>query len=122
MCSLNVFTNNYICRSVFLYNKQKEIKIKSMSDRRNLKKIINNSFEYLYEDCLLYSVANDKTDLNKTENLMKEIAKSHQDLLSRLSVSEGKELKNRTKAYYRKINEDLNNQINTFGIKIQALD
>lgn len=93
-----------------------------MSKRKDLKKIINNSMALLYSECVFYSVAKKDPQLDKVEAILADIFHVQNDLLSRMSISEGKDIKSRTKAYYRKIKEDLKKEVDKIGKQIQALD
>lgn len=93
-----------------------------MSSRKDLKKLINNSMGELYNDLVLYKVFTVNANKEKANSLIDKIADSHLDLINRLSTSEGKEMKNRTKAYYSKIKSDLKSLIDNYGKEIQALD
>lgn len=93
-----------------------------MSSRRNLKKLINNSMDLLYTDCIFYTAFNKNANAEKAGALIEQIAEVHNELISRLSISEGKEIKARTKSYYQKLHSDLKTQIDKFGKEIQALD
>lgn len=99
----------------------RKIKDKIMSNRRDLKKLINNSMDLLYTDCVFYSAFTKDANLDKANDLIEDIAKVHNELISRLSTLEGKGLKDRTKAYYKKLNDDLRNHVNKFGSEIEAL-
>ena len=92
-----------------------------MSSRRDLKKLINNSMDLLYTDCVFYTAFTKNANIEKAQDLIEKISEVHNELISRLSTVEGKEIKTRTKAYYKKLNEDLRNQVNKFGADIQAL-
>lgn len=93
-----------------------------MSKRKDLKKIINNSMALLYTDCVFYSVATKDPKLDKVEVILADICHLQNDLLGRMSISEGKEIKSRTKTYYRKVKEDLKKEVDRIGKKIQDLD
>lgn len=93
-----------------------------MSSRRNLKKLINNSMDLLYTDCIFYTAFNKDANTEKAGALIEQISDAHNELISRLSVSEGKDIKARTKAYYQKLHADLKTQVDKFGKEIQALD
>lgn len=93
-----------------------------MSNRRDLKKVINSSFELLYIDCILYTVTSKEPKIEKLDSILADIQKTENDLLSRISNSEGKEIRSRTKAYYNKIKTDLKNEIDRIGKEIQTLD
>lgn len=93
-----------------------------MSSRRNLKKQINESMGLLYNDCILYKVFTKNANAEKADKIIDQIAEVHTDFLSRINTTEGKEVKNRVKAYYNKLNADLKVQINKLGQEIQKLD
>lgn len=93
-----------------------------MSSRKDLKKLINNSMDVLYTDCVFYTAFSKNANIEKAEAIIAEISKVHDEFLSRISVSEGKEVKSRTKAYYKKLKDDLKSQIDKFGKDIQSLD
>lgn len=93
-----------------------------MSSRRDLKKLVNNSMDILYTDCVFYAAFSKNANVEKAETIIAEIAKVQDELLSRISHNEGKGLKSRTKAYYKKLRVDLKSQIDKFGKDIQSLD
>ncbi|MBD8346993.1 MULTISPECIES: hypothetical protein [unclassified Dysgonomonas] len=93
-----------------------------MSSRKDLKKLINNSMGLLYNDCIFYKVFTHSPNVEKANEIILQIADVHTDLINRLSTSEGKEIKSRTKAYYKKVKEDLKTQLDKFGLEIQKLD
>ena len=72
------------------------IKNIKMSSRRDLKKLINNSLGLLYNDCIFYKVFTHSPNIQKADEIILKIADAHTDLINRLSVSEGKEIKSRT--------------------------
>lgn len=90
--------------------------------RKNLKKFINNSIEILINDCIFYKVFTEKPNVDKADALLLKIVDAHTDLITRISTSEGKDVKGRTKAYYNKIKSDLEALVNEFGKEIQQLD
>ncbi|MDU1906119.1 MAG: hypothetical protein E6772_15210 [Dysgonomonas sp.] len=93
-----------------------------MSSRKDLKKQINNSMSLLYSDCILYKVFSKNANQQKADELISKIAGVHNDFLSRINVTEGKEVKNRVKSYYKKLRVDLKAQIDEIGKEIQNLD
>lgn len=92
-----------------------------MSSRKDLKKLINNSMDTLYNDIILYKVFTKNADADKADELIKQIADSHNDFISRISTTEGKDVKGRTKAYYTKLKNDLKTSVDKFGQDIQSL-
>lgn len=93
-----------------------------MSSRRNLKKEISESMGLLHNDCVLYKIFYKNANLEKADKIISEIADVHADLLSRVSISEGKEVRSRVRAYYKKLRDDLKMQVNKFGLEIEKLD
>lgn len=93
-----------------------------MASRRKLKKQINNSFELLYNDCILYKVFAKNANVGKADEIIVQITELHTDLLKRVNISEGKDVKARVKNYYKKLNEDLKSKIDKIGLDIQGLD
>ncbi len=78
--------------------------------------------ELLISDCVFYKVFTHTPNIAKADEIILKIADAHTDLINRLSVSEGKEIKSRTKAYYKKVKTDLQTQVNNLGLEIQKLD
>lgn len=93
-----------------------------MSSRKDLKKQINESMGLLFNDCILYKVYTKGANVEKADKLIYKINSVQTDFLSRVSKSEGKNVKNRVKNYYKKLKEDLINQVNSLGKEIQELD
>lgn len=93
-----------------------------MSSRRDLKKQIDESMELLYTDCVLYKIFTKNPNIEKADNLIAKIADVHIDLISRVNITEGRDVKNRVKAYYKKLKEDLKNRVDELGREIQNLD
>lgn len=92
-----------------------------MTSRKNLKKGITNSFGILYNDLILYKVFTKNADVEKADKLIDKIADTHFELISRVSTSEGKDVKGRTKAYYNKIKADLKTALNQYAKEIAEL-
>lgn len=93
-----------------------------MSSRRNLKKQIHESMELLYTDCVLYKVFTRNPDIAKADELISRIADVHIDLISRVNITEGRDVESRIKNYYKKLKEDLKNRVDELGREIQKLD
>lgn len=93
-----------------------------MSNRRNLKKQINESMGLLFNDCILYKVFSKNANIEKADALIQRIVDTQADFLSRANSTEGKNVKNRVKVYYKKLTSDLKNQVNEIGQEIQQLD
>lgn len=93
-----------------------------MSSRKDLKKQINESMGLLYTDCVLYKTFTKNPNVEKADEIISKIADAHLDFLSKVSATEGKEVKNRVKTYYKKLKEDLKKHLNELGQEIQNLD
>jgi len=93
-----------------------------MSSRKDLKKQINESMDLLYTDCVLYKTFTKNPNIKKADEIISKIADAHINFLGRVNITEGKDVKNRVSAYYKKLKEDLKNQINELGQEIQNLD
>lgn len=78
--------------------------------------------DLLYTDCVLYKIFTKEPNIEKADEIISKIADIHINFLSRVSISEGKDVKNRVKNYYKKLEEDLKIQINELGQEIQNLD
>ncbi|MBD8390134.1 hypothetical protein [Dysgonomonas sp. BGC7] len=92
-----------------------------MSSRRKLKKNINNIMDLLYIDCIFYKTFVIDADKAAADKVIEKIATAHDDLLKRVSCTEGKEVKGRVKAYYNKLRADIKNQTNDIARDIAAL-
>ncbi|MDU1890472.1 MAG: hypothetical protein E6767_07245 [Dysgonomonas sp.] len=92
-----------------------------MSSRRKLKKSINSVMDLLYTDCIFYKVFVVDADQEAADKIIAKITEVQSDLLKRVSVSEGKEVKGRVKAYFKKLNADLRDQTNAIAKEIAAL-
>lgn len=78
--------------------------------------------DLLYTDCVLYKVYTKEPNIEKADELISRIANIHIDFLSRANITEGKDVKNRVKIYYKKLKEDLKAQVDELGREIQNLD
>ena len=92
-----------------------------MGSRRKFKKYINTTMEWLYADCVFYKVFVVDADTEAADKLIASISEKHIELLKRVSVSEGKEVKGRVKAYYKKLRTDFTEQTNAIAKEIAAL-
>jgi len=93
-----------------------------MSSRKNLKKQINESMILLYNDCILYKVFTKDANVEKADEIINKIVGVHTDLLGRINITEGKDVKSRVKDYYKKLKSDLKAQVDQLGQEIQKLD
>lgn len=92
-----------------------------MSSRRKLKKNINNVMDLLYTDCLFYKTFVIDADQEAADKVIVKIAEAQDDLLKRISVTEGKEVKGRVKAYYKKLRADIKDKTNAIAKEIASL-
>ncbi|MBK5721728.1 hypothetical protein JGH11_12685 [Dysgonomonas sp. Marseille-P4677] len=92
-----------------------------MSNRRGLKKYINETMELLYVDCLFYKLFVVDADQEAANKVIKTIVETQNELLKRVSVNEGKDVKGRVKAYYKKLNLDIKERANTIAKEIASL-
>lgn len=92
-----------------------------MSSRRKLKKNIKETMELLYIDCLFYKVFVVDADGDAADKVMFRIMETQDELLKRVSVNEGKYVKGRVKAYYKKLNADIREQANAIARDITSL-
>lgn len=66
-----------------------------MSSRKKLKKDINNTFDILYVDCIFYKVYVVNADAAAADKVLEKIADTQNDMLSRINITEGKDVKGR---------------------------
>lgn len=92
-----------------------------MSSRKNLKRTINNTFGDLYADCIFYKVYVVNSDAKAADEMINKIVAVHNDILGRMSASEGKDVKGRVKAYYKNLREHLKQQVDALGAEITKL-
>lgn len=92
-----------------------------MSSRRKLKKDIIETMELLYIDCLFYKMFVIDADLEAADKVMHRIMETQKDLMKRVSVNEGKNVKGRVKSYYKKLNNDIKEQANAIAKDIASL-
>ncbi|MFV0417530.1 MAG: hypothetical protein ACK5KT_02200 [Dysgonomonas sp.] len=92
-----------------------------MSSKRKLKKNINETMDLLYIDCLFYKVFVVDADQDAADKVMKRILESQENLLKRVNVNEGKEVKGRVKAYFKKLRTDIKEEVNAIAKDIASL-
>lgn len=92
-----------------------------MSSRKNLKKDINNAFDMLYVDCIFYKVYVLNADKEAADKVLEKIVGAQNDILSRVNITEGKEVEGRVKAYYKNLRKYIKEQIDIIGKDIEAL-
>lgn len=77
--------------------------------------------DLLYMDCVFYKVFVVDADIEAANKVITHIAEAQDELLKRVNSTEGKEVKGRVKAYYKKLNADFQKQTNAIGKEIAAL-
>ncbi|HMM03091.1 MAG: hypothetical protein ACK5KN_13390 [Dysgonomonas sp.] len=92
-----------------------------MSSRRKLKKSINATMELLYVDCLFYKIFVVDADKDAADKVIARIVEVQNELLKRVNVNEGKDVKGRVKSYYKKLRVDIQEQTNTIAKEIASL-
>lgn len=92
-----------------------------MSSRKKLKKDINEAMDLLYADCLFYKMFVVDANQEAADTLMIKITEIHDDLLKRVNVNEGKDVKGRVKTYYKKLREDIKEKADAIAQDIASL-
>jgi hypothetical protein len=72
-------------------------------------------------DCIFYKVFVVDADIEAANKVIVHIAETQDELLKRVSATEGKDVKGRVKAYYKKLNADFKEQVGAIGKEIAAL-
>ena len=92
-----------------------------MSNRKTLKKNIYKTMDLLYADCLFYQLFVVDADQEAAEKVMSHIDEIQEEFIKRVNVNEGREVKGRVKAYYKKLETDFRDEINKIAKEIEAL-
>lgn len=92
-----------------------------MKNRRSLKKRIKKSFDTLYQEIIFYEVFAAKPDSEAAKTILDKIINTEYDLISRISIYEGKEVKGRIQSYFQKLEEDYKNRVDEITKEIAAL-
>lgn len=92
-----------------------------MSSKRNLKKYINQTMDLLYVDCLFYKLFVVDADKEAANKVMGEILEERDSLRKRVNITEGREVKGRVKAYYKKLRADIREKSNKIAKDIASL-
>jgi hypothetical protein len=77
--------------------------------------------DLLCMDCIFYKVYVVDADTAAADKVIVHITEVQNELLKRVNATEGKEVKGRIKAYYKKLNTDFGKQVNAIGKEIAAL-
>lgn len=89
-----------------------------MANRRNLKKSINYIASELFTECMVNKLYIPNTDAQKADDLMGRILKMQDEFLSRVSHAEP----GNTKGFFKKLNADLQLEINSIIEEIGKLN
>lgn len=92
-----------------------------MKSRQDVKKYIKKAFSEFYRDIVLYEAFSIKPDVDAARKLTSEVIDIENELISRVSVNEGKYVKGRMKHYFQKLKQDLEISLETIGKKITEL-
>ena len=80
-----------------------------MTNKRELKKMINDVCNDLFAECIAYSLYNGKADNENVNSILKSIIRINSDFVKRISHLEpGME----AKTYYNKLRSDFDKSIN----------
>lgn len=77
--------------------------------------------ELLYVDCLFYKIFVVDADKDAADKVIARIVEVQNELLKRVNVNEGKDVKGRVKSYYKKLRVDIQEQTNTIAKEIASL-
>lgn len=92
-----------------------------MKSRKNLKKEIKKAFNVLYKDILFYEAFVVDANKDAARLILDKAISAEEQLIQRVSKSEGKEVKGRVKMYFSKLRNDLQNQVNEIAKEVAAL-
>lgn len=92
-----------------------------MSSRRKLKKSIKETMELLYVDCLFYKMFVVDADKEAADKVLLKIIEQEDELIKRVSVNEGKDVKGRVKTYFQKLRKEVKEQADAIAREIAAL-
>lgn len=77
--------------------------------------------DLLCADCAFYKLFVVDADQEAANKVIIHITEVQEDFLKRANVNEGKNVKGRTKAYYKKLNTDFREKVNAIGKEIATL-
>ena len=92
-----------------------------MASRRDLKKDIAYLYSELLTECLTISCICPKCDQEKANQLISKIVKNSYEFTQRAGHYNGKNNPQLVKAYYKKLGEDLLQDVLSIGKEIEAL-
>lgn len=77
--------------------------------------------ELLFVDCLFYKIYVIDADKEAADKVIQRILDTQEELLKRVNVNEGKNVKGRVKSYYKKLRNEVKEQANAIAKEIEAL-
>ncbi|MDR3058374.1 MAG: hypothetical protein LBU84_09575 [Prevotella sp.] len=77
--------------------------------------------DLLYTDCIFYKVFVVDADKEAADKVIMHIAETQAEFLKCANISEGKGVKGRVRAYYKKLRADFKTQINAIAKEIESL-
>lgn len=93
-----------------------------MASRRTLKKDINYLYSELLTECFKLSIISPKENHDKIEVLFNKIFLSSNDFIIRAGKPDGKDNPKLVKAYYKKLGQDLLNDVMGISKELEELD
>ena len=93
-----------------------------MASRRALKKDINYLYSELLTECFKLSIISPKENHDKLEVLFNKIFLSSNDFIIRAGKPDGKDNPKLVKAYYKKLGQDLLNDVMGISKELEELD
>lgn len=92
-----------------------------MSSRRKLKKSIKETMGLLYVDCFFYKTFVVDANKDAADKVLLRIVDTEEELIKRVNVNEGKDVKGRVKAYFQKLRKEVAEQANAIAKEISEL-
>lgn len=77
--------------------------------------------DLLCVDCIFYKVYVVDADTEAADKVIVHITEAQNELLKRVNSTEGRDVKGRVKAYFKKLNADFEKQVSAIGKEIAAL-
>lgn len=77
--------------------------------------------ELLYVDCLFYKMFVVDADKEAADKVLLKIIEQEDELIKRVSVNEGKDVKGRVKTYFQKLRKEVKEQADAIAREIAAL-
>lgn len=93
-----------------------------MASRRALKKDINYLYSELLTECFKFSVICPKDNHEKLELLFNKIFSNCNEFINRAGKADGKDNPKLVKAYYKKLGQDLFNDVMAISKELEELD